>query len=103
MSEMRTNEVFMVGRVVRGPKKTKDDLVHFTLEGLRDSDPFHCICQGKTAENLMKHCSEGDELSLEGQLRWVDFPNTGKTLIIYARYTSYGRKPRGLSEDLSRR
>ena len=101
MSEMRVNEVFMVGRIAQDPVRTEDGLVHFMFDGLRGSDPFHCICDGKTAANLLEHCSSGDEMSLEGQLRWVDFPNTGKTLIVYVRYTSYGRKIRGIGEDSS--
>jgi len=97
VSEMRLNEIFMVGRISKSPTKTEDGLTHFMLEGLRDSDSFHCVCKGQTAENLLEHCSEGDEVSLEGQLRWIDFPNTGKTLIIYTRFISYGRKIRDLS------
>ncbi len=102
-NEMRMNEIFMVGRISQGPTKTEDGLTHFMFEGLRDSDPFHCVCEGKTAENLLEHCSAGDEISLEGRLRWMDFPNTGKTLIIYARYTSYGRKVREVSPGISDR
>ena len=101
MSEMRVNEVFMVGRIVQGPVETRDGLVHFMFDGLRGSDPFHCVCSGKTAEDLLKHGSSGDEDTLEGDLRWVSFPNTGKTLVIHARYISYGRKVRDLSEGLS--
>ncbi len=100
MNEMRVNEVFMVGRIAQGPVRTNDDLTHFMFEGLRGSDPFHCVCDGRTAENLKEHCSSGDEMSLEGQLRWMTFPNTGKTLIICVRYISYGRKVRGSPEDI---
>lgn len=100
-SEMRLNEVFMAGRIARGPVKTEDGIVHFMFDGLQNSDPFHCICEGPTAENLVKHCSQGDEASLEGELRWMDFPNTGKSLVIYARFISYGRKVRSLSERIS--
>ena len=101
MSEMRLNEVFMVGRISQGPMKTEDGLVHFMLEGLHGSDPFHSVCEGRTAANLLEHCSAGDEMSLEGQLRWMNFPNTGKTLVIYVRYISYGRKIRSVSPNLS--
>lgn len=100
-NEMRVNEVFMVGRIAQGPAQTEDGLTHFMFEGLRGSDPFHCVCEGRTAENLKEHCSAGDEMSLEGQLRWMNFPNTGRTLIIYVRYISYGRKLRGLPESPS--
>ncbi len=92
MSEMRLNEVVMAGRISQGPTKTEDGRVHFMLEGSHDGDPFHCTCEGRTAENLLTHCQKGDEISIEGELRWMVFPNTGKTLVIYARYTSYGRK-----------
>ncbi len=98
MSEIRMNEVFMVGRISQGPIKTKDGRVHFMFDCKRDSDPFHCVCDGGTAENLLVFCQQGDEFSIEGNLRWMDFPNTGKTLIIYVRYTSYGRKLRSLRE-----
>jgi len=99
VSEMRVNELFMVGRISQGPVRTEDGLVHFMFDGLRGNDPFHCVCDGKTGENLLGHCSSGDEMSLEGELRWFNFPNTGKTLIIYVRYISYGRKVRNPVED----
>jgi hypothetical protein len=99
-SEMRVNEVFMVGRIVEGPVRTADDLVHFKFESLENHDPFHCLCQGKTANNLMEHCSAGDEATIEGQLRWVTFPDSDvKLLIIFARHISYGRKLRDLSQS----
>ena len=101
MSEMRLNEVFVVGRITQGPMKTEDGLTHFMFEGQKNDDPFHCVCEGRAAENLLQHCSVGDELSLEGELRWMTFPNSGKTLIIYVRYTSYGRKIRGLPPGTS--
>jgi single-stranded DNA-binding protein len=102
-SEMRANEIFMVGRIVEGPVRTADDLVHFKFEGSEDQDPFHCICQGKTANNLIEHCSAGDEAAVEGQLSWVTFPDSNtKLLIIFARHISYGRKLRDLSQNLSR-
>ena len=99
MSEMRLNEIFMVGRIAQGPVQTEDGLVHFMFEGSHHSDPFHCVCEGRTAENLLKHCSQGDEASLEGDLRWMNFPNSGRTLVVYVRFTSYGRKVRGIPED----
>jgi len=95
--EMRLNEVFMVGRIAQGPMKTEDGLTHLMVEGLRSSEPFHCVCDGRTAENLNEHCNAGDEVSVEGQLRWMVFPNTGRTLVIYARFISYGRKIRSVS------
>lgn len=101
MSEIRLNEVFAVGRIQQGPIRTEDGLVHFLFEGKAETDPFHCVCEGNTADNLLKHCSKGDEVSLEGELCWMSFPNTGKTLVIFVRYTSYGRKVRDLSERIS--
>jgi hypothetical protein len=92
MSEMRLNEVVMAGRISQGPVKTEDGRVHFMFEAARESEPFHCVCEDRTAENLLTHCLQGDEISIEGELRWMVFPNSGKTLVIYARYTSYGRK-----------
>jgi len=92
VSEMRLNEVVMAGRISQGPIRTDDGLVHFMFDAARNSDPFHCVCDGRTAENLLEHCSQGDEASIEGILCWMDFPNTGKELVIYTRYTSYGRK-----------
>ena len=100
MSEIRKHEIFMAGRMYQDPVTTRDGLVHFLFEGSHDQDPFHCICDGKTAENLLKHCQGGDEFSIEGELRWMSFPNTGKTLVIYARYTSYGRKLRTLRQGV---
>jgi hypothetical protein len=104
-SEMRVNEVFAVGRIVRGPVRTEDGLVHFMLDAAHGSDPFHYVCEGKTAGNLMEHCTEGDEVSVEGCLRWIDFPSAGKSLVIFARFISYGRKnkvreiPEGSSDN----
>ncbi len=101
MSEMRVHELFMVGRIVREPVQTKDGLVHFMFDGSPSSDPFHCVCQGKTARDLLKYCSKGDEMTLEGKLSWMTFPNSGKILLIFVRYISYGRKIRDLSEGIS--
>ena len=92
MSEIRENEVFMAGRIAEGPLRTSDKLVQFLFQGSHQQDPFHCVCDDKTAENLLRFCEAGDEISLEGELRWLDFPNSGKTLVIYVRYVSYGRK-----------
>lgn len=98
MSEIRMNEVFLAGRISTGPIKTSDGLVHILFDGAQGQSPFHCVCDGKTADNLTKHCQPGDELSIEGELRWMDFPNTGKSLVIYMRHTSYGRKLRTISQ-----
>ena len=98
MSEIRTNEVFIAGRIARGPVRSSDGIAHFLLEGSREQAPFHCICRGTKADNLMKYCAQGDEVSVEGDLEWMNFPNTGRTLLIYARFVSYGRKLRTLSK-----
>jgi hypothetical protein len=104
-NEICLNEVFMVGRITQGPIRTADQMVHFMVGGEAEEPPFHCeaeeppfhcMCEGRTAANFEEHCSVGDEISIEGELRWVNFPNTGKTLIVYARYVSYGRKPSSL-------
>lgn len=96
MSEIRINEVFLAGRIAQGPIQTDDGRVHFLFEANAEQDPFHCVCGEKAAGNLLQFCGEGDELSVEGDLRWVDFPDSGKTLIIHVRYVSYGRKARTL-------
>lgn len=95
-SEIRMNEVLMTGRISQGPVKTEDGLVHFMFDCSRSSEPFHCVCNGKTAENALTYLSQGDELGTEGELYWMDFPNTGKTLVIYIRNPSFGRKFEGL-------
>lgn len=98
MGEIRVNEVFMAGRISRRPTKTNDGLVHFLFDSTGSQPMFHCVCEGKTADNLLQYCESGDEISLEGELRWIDFPNTGKSLIIFVRYISYGRKLRTLRQ-----
>ena len=94
MSEFRMNEVFAVGRIFRGPVKTADGRVQFLLEASESQTPFHCVCSGKAAENVLEFCNTGDEISLEGELCWLEFTDTGKSLVIEARYVSYGRKLR---------
>ena len=98
MSEIRMNEVFLAGRIAKGPVKTEDGLIHLMFEGAVMQGPFHCVADGRTAENLLAHCREGDEISIEGNLRWMDFPNSGRSLVIMVRYTSYGRKLRTISQ-----
>ena len=98
MGEIRVNEVFIAGRIAQGPVRSADGIAHFLLAGSREQAPFHCICRGIKADNLMKYCAQGDEVSVEGSLEWMNFPNTGRTLITYAEYVSYGRKLRTLSK-----
>ncbi len=84
-------EVFLAGRVVEGPIQTKGGKVHYRFDiGL--TKPMHLVASGKTAQDLIRFVGVGDEMSVEGQLEWVDFPNTGPTLVINVRYPSYGRK-----------
>ena len=85
MNNMYANEITMVGCISRGPVQTRDKLVHFMFKCSEKGDPFHCICQGKTAENLLEHCSVGDVATLEGQLGWIRFPDTGKICRLYRR------------------
>ncbi len=95
--EIRMQEVLLVGRMVGDPI-VREDGVYFRFQADKDQSPFPCICDGKTAENLLKFCQAGDEFSIEGKLRWKKFSNTGDTLLIYVRYTSYGRKLRTLRQ-----
>jgi hypothetical protein len=60
--------------------------------------PLHLIASDKQAEVLTKYVGAGDETLIEGSLEWVDFPDTGATLIIKVRYASYGTKARGNRE-----
>ena len=89
--EIRMQEVLLVGRMVRDPI-VRQDGVYFRFQADKNQPPFPCVCDGKTAENLLKFCQDGDEFSIEGKLQWRKFRNTGDTLLIYVRYTSYGRK-----------
>jgi len=95
--EIRMQEVLLVGRMVRNPI-VRGDSVYFRFQADKDQAPFPCVCDGKTAENLLKFCQDGDEFSIEGKLQWRKFRNTGDTLLIYVRYTSYGRKLRTLRQ-----
>ena len=95
--EIRMQEVILVGRMVGSPVVRKEG-VYFRFQADKDQPPFPCVCDGKTAENLLKFCQAGDEFSIEGKLVWRKFCNTGDTLLIYARFTSYGRKLRTLRQ-----
>ena len=95
--EIRMQEAFLAGRMVGDPI-VRDEGVYFRFQADKDQAPFPCVCDGKTAENLLKFCQDGDEFSIEGKLQWRKFRNTGDTLLIYVRYTSYGRKLRTLRQ-----
>ena len=95
--EIRMQEVLLVGRMVGNPIVRKEG-VYFRLQADKAQSPFPCFCAGKTAENLVKFCQEGDEFSVEGKLQWRQFRNSGETLLIHVRYISYGRKLRTLRQ-----
>ena len=98
MSEIRMTEVFAAGRIARGPVKTANGKAHFLIEASEDQEPFHCVCSGRTAETVLEFCQTGDEISTEGELLWLKFKGTGKSLVIDVRYVSYGRKMRTLRQ-----
>lgn len=95
--EIRMQETVLVGRMVGRPI-ARDAETYFRLQADKGQAPFPCVCDGKTAENLLRFCQDGDEISIEGKLIWRHFRNTGDTLLIYARYVSYGRKLRTLRQ-----
>lgn len=95
--EIRMQEVILMGRMVGNPI-VREEGTYFRFQADRDQAPFHCVCDGKTAENLVRFCQDGDEFSLEGKLQWREF-KSGKVLMIYARYISYGRKLRTLRKS----
>lgn len=91
------NEVVLAGRLVGRPVRLSDGTLHFRLQARAEGTPFHCYCAGKSAENLEKFCSAGDEISIEGELSWHKFANEPReVLLIHVRYVSYGRKSRTL-------
>lgn len=92
-------EILLVGRL-HGPRRLIGEECYFQLDAGGDR-PFPCVCVGKTAENMGKYLQEGDEISLEGKLVWKHFTNTPPTLVVFARYISYGRKARTLQQAAS--
>ena len=96
MSEIRSNEVSLIGRLVGDPVRTTSGRVYFKLAASQTQAPFRCFCIDKTAENMMINLHDGDEVSVFGKLSWVEFNNEKPQLMVYARYTSYGRKARTL-------
>ena len=93
-NEIRMAEVNLAGRITSGPTLTSEGITHVMLQCLGEGqDPVYCVATGKTGENLRKYCNVGDEISVEGELRWMDFDNfAGSTLVVYMRHCSYGRK-----------
>ena len=96
MSEIRNNEVSLIGRLVGDPVRTTSRRVYFKLVASRTQAPFRCFCIDKTAENTMINLHDGDEVSVFGKLSWVKFNNEEPQIMVFARYTSYGRKSRTL-------
>lgn len=94
MSEIRMQEVVLVGRMVGEPIVNPDG-VYFRFQADSHEEPFPCFADGKTAENLRRYLHDGDEFSIEGKLMWRKF-RQGPFLVIHAKYTSYGRKLRSL-------
>lgn len=90
-------EAVLVGRIVGAPI-VRDDGTYFRFQADKEQAPFPCVCEGTTAENLAKYCQDGDEFSIEGKLVWRKFNDSGNTLLIFARYISYGRKLRTLRQ-----
>ncbi len=96
MSEIRANEVSLIGRLVGDPVRTASEKVYFKLVASRIQAPFRCFCIDKTAENMMINLHDGDEVSVFGKLSWVKFNHEEPQLMIYVRFISYGRKSRTL-------
>lgn len=91
--EIRMNEVVLAGRTTSALVRQSDGSVHFLFEADSKQKPFHCFCEGVTADNLEKFCQVGDEFSLEGQLAWYKFGNESRPgLLVKVRYVSFGRK-----------
>jgi single-stranded DNA-binding protein len=96
LSEIRNNEVSLIGRLVGDPVRAASGRVYFRLEASRTQAPFRCFCTGKTAKNMMENLRDGDEVSIFGKLSWVKFRRETPQLMVFARHTSYGRKARTL-------
>lgn len=96
MSEIRANEVSLIGRLVGDPVRASSGRVYFRLDASHSQEPFRCFCEEKTADNMMINLHAGDEVSVFGKLCWVPFKGEKPQLMVWARYTSYGRKARTL-------
>jgi single-stranded DNA-binding protein len=96
LSEIRNNEVSLIGRLVGDPVRTASGRVYFRLAASRTQEPFRCFCTEKTADNMIINLHDGDEVSVFGKLSWVKFNNTASQLMVFARHISYGRKSRTL-------
>ncbi len=96
MSEIRNNELSLIGRLVGDPVQAASGRVYFRVEASRTQSAFRCFCVDKTAVNAMVHLHDGDEVSVFGKLSWVQFNNEKPQLMVFARFASYGRKSRTL-------
>ena len=95
LSELRMQEVTLFGRMV-GEPIAREDGTYFLFEADEGQEPFPCVCDGKTAKNMEEYLRSGDEFTIQGELVWKEFRNTSPRLMVYARYTDYGRKDRTL-------
>lgn len=95
--EIKMCEVLVAGRISSDLTRLDNGSVHFLLNALEGESPLHCFAEETTADNLMKFCEKGDEVSCEGQLDYYQFANQQKPqLLVKVRYVSYGRKKRTL-------
>jgi hypothetical protein len=46
---------------------------------------------------MLSNLRGGDEVTITGRLKWVRFKGEKSQMLIYARFTSYGRKSRTLA------
>lgn len=96
MSEIRVQDVFLVGRLVGNPIPIKDECF-FQVQAEENQPPFPCFCKGKTAANMKAYLKADDEVSIEGKLHWRKFAGEkSPTLLVLARFISYGRKARNV-------
>jgi hypothetical protein len=91
--EIRMVKVVASGRMVGEPVRLGNGTVHFRIQATQEGKPFHCFCEGKTAENLLRYRHDGDEMTLEGSLEQVTFAGNEKPkMLVKAQFVSYGRK-----------
>jgi single-stranded DNA-binding protein len=91
-------EVSLTGRMVGDAIAMVSGECYFKVD--TDANlPIPCFCNDKTAENMQKFLSDGDEITIEGKLHMVQFRSEPRpTLLVFARHISYGRKKKSLSE-----
>lgn len=96
MSEIRSHAVSMTGRMAGDPISHQSGRVYFRFNADLDQEPFQCFCDGQTAANMLINLRDGDEFQITGNLQWVQFSQGPAVLLVFARWTSYGRKARTL-------